>query len=348
MIIAGVMSGSSLDGLDVALVRFDDSNQDWLLLETYARDYTEAWVDRLRNYYELSAPAYVRLKYDYSHLIGDMLQQVLGRSSYEVDYISFHGHTLMHHPELGFTEQIGNGGIIAGITNVPTLVDFRNQDIALGGVGTPLAPLADVELFKGYDYYINLGGIANVTAVDGDQIAAYDLCPCNQVLNHYSLLLGHPYDDGGQMARSGEFIQPVADYFQSFDFWSRPAPKSLDNNWIRTELIPDIPAGSARDILHTYVVWMADCIARQLDIDRSCTMLVTGGGAHNTFFMEQLRLRLAPQGCKIDAVGGDIIDYKEAILMALLAKKYLSDQSNVLSQVTGASRNSIGGALYKI
>jgi len=348
MIIAGVMSGSSLDGLDVALVRFDQEKQDWTLLESHAQEYSEEWVDRLRNYYTLSSTAYVQLKYDYSHLIGSLLREILDRSAYEVDYISFHGHTLLHHPEKGFTEQIGNGGIIASLTSLPTLVDFRNQDIALGGVGTPLAPLVDRELFKGFDYYLNLGGIANVTNIVDGNITAYDLCPCNQVLNYYSLQVGHPYDDGGQMARSGQYIQSIADYLETFDFWSRPAPKSLDNNWIRTQFIPNIPEGRSQDVLHTYVVWMARCIATQLDIKTECKMLVTGGGAHNTFFMEELRALVSPEGCTIESVDKAIIDYKEAILMALLAKNYLTDQTNVLSQVTGASRDSIGGALYKV
>ena len=351
MVIAGVMSGSSLDGLDVALVdiKVTDGELTWKIIDSFGVEYTPAWVDRLRNYHLLTASEYVRLKYDYSYLIGQTLTVEIKNRNAHVDYISFHGHTLLHHPELGFTEQIGNGGIIAGLTSINTITDFRNQDIAVGGVGTPLAPIVEKELFAGYDYYLNLGGIANITAINSESILAYDICPCNQVLNYFSLRLGHEYDDGGDLARSGSFKDSIQNYLSSISYFDNPAPKSLDNNWIRTEFIKGLPTESDVDTLHTFTNWMAKCIANQIaDTSRMTKMLVTGGGTHNTYFIELLLEELKKQNCSLVMPDKDIIDNKEAVLMSLLGYKYLHGETNVLCSVTGASRDSIGGAMYKV
>lgn len=346
MIIAGVMSGSSLDGLDIAIVEFVDS--EWSIIDTIALPYSPIWEDRLRKYYSLSALEYIAFKYDYAHYIGQELKSAFIKSQNKVDYISFHGHTLVHDPSAGYTEQIGNGGIIAGITGISTLTDFRSQDVALGGVGTPLAPFFDVNYVEGYTYYLNLGGIANITSLAAGSIAAYDICPCNQVLNYYSNILGFPYDNGGEIASNGKYCQDISDYFSSYTYFEKPAPKSLDNNWIREVFIDGIPEGSPEDTLHTYCVWMANCISEQIKSDSKSKLYSTGGGSLNTFFMSQLRGALEKKNCELIVPNREMIDFKEAILMAALAKNYLDGKTNVLSEVTGASRDSIGGALYKI
>lgn len=340
------MSGSSLDGLDIALVEF--RNNEWSICETVGIAYSEEWEERLRSYHKLSASEYISFKYAYSHYIGQLLKSSFIKSDSKVDYISFHGHTLVHNPEQGYTEQIGNGGIIAGVTNTSTLTDFRSQDVALSGVGTPLAPFLEVNYFKGYDYYLNLGGIANITSLIDDTISAYDVCPCNQVLNHYSLILGLPYDKGGSVASSGSFNEDLSNYFSSFEFFKQSPPKSLDNNWIRKEFVDGIPDAIVEDVLHTYCSWMAKCIADQVKLGSTSKMYTSGGGAHNTFFISQLRSALALKNCELVIPSKEMIDYKEAILMAALAKNYLENKPNILSQVTGASRDNIGGALYKV
>lgn len=346
MVIAGVMSGSSLDGLDIAVVKFNDT--EWAIIDTIALPYSQIWEDRLRNYYTLSALEYITLKYEYAHYIGKELKSALFKSQNKVDYISFHGHTLVHNPSAGFTEQIGNGGIIAGITGVSTLTDFRSQDVALGGVGTPLAPFFDVNYVKGYDYYLNLGGIANITSLTGGSISAYDICPCNQVLNYYSNILGFPYDDGGVFASKGEYCHTLSTYFSNFAYFQESPPKSLDNNWIREVFIEGMPVARPEDTLHTYCVWMADCIGGQINSDSKSKLYSTGGGSLNTFFMSQLRKSLNKENCELVVPNREMINYKEALLMATLAKNYLEGKTNVLAEVTGASRNSIGGSLYRV
>lgn len=346
MIIAGVMSGSSLDGLDIAFVEFSEG--DWSIIHVEGLPYSEIWEEKLRGYFRLSAVEYIAFKYKYAHYIGRELKRAIGKSGIKPDFISFHGHTLVHNPNDGYTEQIGNGGIIAGITGISTLTDFRSQDVALGGVGTPLAPYLDSNYLKGYDYYLNLGGIANVTIINDATITAYDICPCNQVLNYYSNLLGLPFDNEGAIASSGKYQANLADYFSQFDYFTLSAPKSLDNNWIREVFIKGVPDASPEDTLHTYCIWMASCIAEQVNHESCSKMYSTGGGSLNTYFMSELKKALANRNCEIVIPSREMIDYKEAVLMAVLAKSYLSDRTNVISEVTGASRDSIGGALYKV
>ena len=349
MVIAGVMSGSSLDGLDIAVVEYS-SNNSWNLLWTHDRAYSHEWVKKLKNYQHLSAVEYIALKCDYSKYIGTLLLEAFSAYGRNVNYISFHGHTLMHLPEKGITEQIGNGGILAALLGIPTITDFRIQDVTKGGVGTPLAPLVELSLFKGHDYYLNLGGIANITLIESDVVThAYDVCPCNQVLNHYSNKLGKAYDEGGSMARRGTKNTDLIDYLSTVSYFRLDTPKSLDNNWIVKEFIPNIPTGKIEDILHTYCNWMAKCIADQMvEKGNTTSLMVTGGGAHNTYFMECLQASLASKNCNLFIPSKEIIDFKEAILMTLMANKYLLGEINVLSNVTGASSDSIGGAMYKV
>jgi len=340
------MSGSSLDGLDVIVVKFKDDK--WTTLDAVNLSYNEEWENKLRNYHLLSAREYISLKYQYSHYIGEMLKGYFKSNQIQPQYLSFHGHTLVHNPSEGYTEQIGNGGVIAGITGIPCITDFRNQDVALGGQGTPLAPFLDTEYLGSYDYFLNLGGIANITVTNSGDTIAYDVCPCNQVLNYYSLKKGKAYDHKGELASQGQFDQDVVEYLSSFPYFSQLPPKSLDNNWIREVFIPGIPTGSPEDILHTYCDWMADRIAEQVKSESHTTLYSTGGGTHNLFFVEKLNSALAQKNCELIIPSKDMIDYKEAILMAALAKNYLEDKANVMSSVTGATRDSIGGALYKV
>lgn len=349
MVVAGVMSGSSLDGLDIAIVEFGPDNE-WKLLWSHDMAYPEEWVMRLKNYRNLSATDYIALVFDYSNYIGQTLKSELGAFTGEINYLSFHGHTLMHLPQKGITEQIGNGGVIAALVNIPTITDFRVQDVAKGGVGTPLAPLVELNLFQGHNYYLNLGGIANITKLTNfGKTIAYDVCPCNQVLNYYSNLAGKAYDEDGNMARSGSKLDGLEAYLDSIPYFSIDGPKSLDNNWILNEVIPNFPEGRVEDVLYTYTNWMARCIAKEVDTQsHSTSLMVSGGGAHNTYFMECLKKELTNRNCELVIPAKEIIDFKEAILMSLMAYKYIKGESNVLSAVTGASLDSIGGALYKV
>jgi anhydro-N-acetylmuramic acid kinase len=346
MIIAGVMSGSSLDGLDVALVRFN--GDEWRVVSTFCSEYTDKWVQRLKDYHLLSASEYIEFKFEYSRYIGEILTSIFDNTEEKIEYISFHGHTLVHKPADGYTEQIGNGGIIAGITGIPTIVDFRTQDVALGGVGTPLVPFLELTYLHGYDYYLNLGGIANITRSRNHEISAYDICPCNQVLNHFSQARGMKYDKDGMMASSGAYIEALDAYFSDHPYFESKPPKSLDNNWIREVFIPGIGKYKIEDILNTYCKWMANSIADQVDMSFDSRLYCTGGGTHNLYFISLLKTALKERKCELVVPSREMIDYKEAILMSALAKHYIDGKHNVLSSITGASKDSIGGAMYKV
>lgn len=340
------MSGSSLDGLDVAIVYFEEGNEKWHIKSTHLIPYSEKWEQKLRNYHLLDAGSYIKLKYDYSHYIGELLFGLLDSSSTQVDCISFHGHTLIHRPENGYTEQIGNGAIVAAKTGVPTMTEFRNYDIALGGQGTPLAPLVDLHLFEGHDYYLNLGGIANITSVTKNSVVAYDICPCNQIFNHYAQLLGHKYDKDGELAKKGNLDKELHITIGKYQYFKDLPPKSLDNNWIRSEFIPSLGRHEHTTILHTYAQWMTSHIVDQVKTKDSSKMMVSGGGAHNTFLIELLKEKLVTVNCELILPSSEIIDFKEAILMAYLAKRYLNKKENILHSVTGAKRSAIVGSLH--
>ncbi len=342
------MSGSSLDGLDVSLIQFDKDIK-WNQLHVNHIAYSQVWEKKLKNYASMSAIEYIAFKAQYSIYIGQLLSDYIKTIFIDIDFISFHGHTIMHLPQQGITEQIGNGGTIAAITNIPTITDFRVQDVALGGTGTPLAPLVEKTLFNGFDYYLNLGGIANITHITHNNIVAYDVCPCNQVLNFFSLKLGKPYDQDGLLARKGNYVDEIPLILNKIPFFCDPPPKSIDNNWIQTDIIPKFIKFSPVDVLHTFCNWIADCISSQVsDTNEPTTLLATGGGAHNIYFIELLTKKLKTKNCSLIKPDKDIIDYKEAILMALLGKYYIEGIPNVLSDVTNSSRDNIGGALYKI
>lgn len=346
MVICGVMSGSSLDGLDIAIVDFQNSDDHWNIIHTYLISYSDEWEQNLRDFHTLDARSYIRFKYDYSHYVGQLINDFLTKINLDVEYISFHGHTLVHSPEKGFTEQIGNGAIIAAKTGIPTFTEFRNYDITLGGQGTPLAPIVDVHLFGGYDYYLNLGGIANITSIDDERITAYDICPCNQVFNYFAQLLDHKYDKDGHLAREGDFDERLHHSIGLHPYFTANSPKSIDNNWVRDVFIPSLGNTSYDSILNTYMEWMTSHIADQIKILSNSRMLVTGGGTHNTYLIELLSEKLQLKNCELVIPTIEIIDYKEAILMAFLAKRYLDRKCNVLHTVTGAERSSISGSLH--
>lgn len=344
MTILGVMSGSSLDGIDVAVVQV--SNNKFDILKAVTLDIDPDLKNRLKNYSEMDSFSYLKLERDWSSYLGHQLKTFISSVDYEIHAIGLHGHTLVHIPDQKLTIQMGNGGVVAAITRIDTVTDFRIQDVLKNGVGTPLVSIIDRNLFTGYDYYLNLGGIVNITHIEDENIIAYDICPGNQVLNHISeQKLGVPYDDGGKVARTGSIVRDLMSKVDLYDYWTETPPKSLDNNWIQNEFISKIDLDNkASDLLHTVTHWIVNNIADQIATDCQ-KILVTGGGAFNLFLIEKLKSRLP----KADIVvpRRDIIEYKESVLMAYLAYKRIKEEPNVLKMVTQADSDTIAGAYYK-
>ena len=253
---------------------------------------------------------------------------------------------MIHEPQNELTKQLGNGGYIASKTGMPVIADFRIQDIAGGGVGTPLVPIAEQALFKGYQHYLNLGGIANVSHASTTEWKAYDVCPCNQVLNFFAEKEGLPYDKDGAIASKGLVHQPRLQQWLQLEYLAKPAPKSLDNNWIKKEWIAELETADLSNevSLCTYVHFIASAIAQRLEkyppTDR---VFVTGGGAYNQYLMETIDAYLKQEVVVAEA---QIIDSKEAILMAYLGYLRYCGLPNILREVTGANMELSAGAIY--
>ena len=344
MYIIGLMSGTSLDGLDIALVRFDSvRNFELLAAETVA--YPQEWVVRLSTLEHANAYEYALANMQLGHYIGQCVNAFRQKHPAQVDLIASHGHTIFHQPHMGLTTQIGDGETIAAETHLQVVSNFRTLDVALGGQGAPLVPIGDRLLFSQHDACLNLGGIANISFEHGSQRIAFDICPCNMALNHLSRQMGHPFDRDGLMAQSGRLDESLLQQMNALDYYRQPAPKSLGKEWFEAEFRP-LLAGDVAVGLRTATEHIAQQISAILRNNSLRTLLATGGGAFNKFLINRMQA-LAPE-CKIEVPPADIVNYKEAIIFALLGYLRVNHEVNTLCSVTGATSNSIGGTLSGI
>jgi anhydro-N-acetylmuramic acid kinase len=353
--IIGLMSGSSLDGLDIALCEFEyiDKGQiDWKIITAKTYEYSPKWQLRLEKLPEQSALIYAKTHSYFGHYMGELVNQFIEETGADPDCIASHGHTIFHYPNQMMTAQIGDGAALATKTGFPVISDFRTHDIALKGEGTPLAPTVDRYLFSEYEFLLNLGGIANVTQQTTEKRIAFDITPCNQILNALAHLLGQEYDDDGKTAASGDMIPALEKLLNTFPFYKNPYPKSLDNQFIINKFLPKVLKfeGSIADKLHTCCKVFGQQIAismNQLKKDKQeSKLLVTGGGAYNSFLIQCIQEQLN-KSINLILPDSIIIEYKEALLMALLGLLRIKNQTNCFSEITGAMQDSIGGAIYQ-
>ncbi len=348
----GLMSGSSLDGVDLACCRFTLSDGKWSfsLEHTDCIPYSSEWQHQLRSARDLDGRGLWHLHTSYGHLLADILSAFIRQHDLagSVDLIASHGHTVFHYPDQGFTTQIGDGAAIAAATGIPVVCDLRSSDVALGGSGAPIVPIGDKLLFPDYPYLLNIGGIANITIKRGDRIIAYDICAANQVLNHYAHQAGHEFDINGHMAANGQVHTSLLEELNNLEYYQKPAPKSLDNGYTTDRILPLIEQYSISldDKLSTYTEHIALQIRAQLVSYASgadARMLVTGGGAFNMYLIERIRYHL---GMEVVVPDSQIVSYKEALVMALIGVLRIRGEANILHTVTGASRDTIAGAVY--
>lgn len=363
--VLGLMSGSSLDGLDMALCSFDvrtakDNSlelEQWTLVDATTAPYSDDWQNRLQQLPQQSALEFAKTHVDFGHYMGSLAQLFLNQIKQQPDCIASHGHTIFHFPDQQFTAQIGDGASLAAKTGCAVINDFRSLDLALGGQGAPLAPLADQWLLPSYDFYLNLGGIANVSCNTGDHFVAFDIGGANQILNALVQPLGLAYDKGGQLAAKGQLNKDLLAQSNRLPYFSQPYPKSLGNDWVQEQQIAsyvqfDCPV---EDKLHTACVQIGQQIAASIQqiiknegIKKSAfKLLTTGGGAFNSFLVkciEQATNAVVP--IKIEVPAPEIINFKEACLIALMGVLRIEQYPNCLASVTGAKKNVIGGALY--
>ncbi|MFN4285357.1 MAG: anhydro-N-acetylmuramic acid kinase [Lacibacter sp.] len=351
----GLMSGSSLDGLDVCFAEFEVLGANWnyriVAADCYA--YNEEWMQRLQQAPSLSARDYMQLHADYGHLLGQMVQQFIAAHelAYKVQLIGSHGHTTFHAPGTRMTHQLGDGAALAATTGIHVVSDLRAVDVALGGQGAPIVPIGEKLLFPEYRFFLNLGGIANIS-VKQDVYCAYDVCPANRVLNLLAQATGAAYDAGGALARQGTVYEPLLQQLNALPYYAQPYPKSLANEFGTHTVYPLIQQVgiSTADALRTMVEHIAQQIQKAVTLHAPAAtgskpqMLITGGGAFNTFLVERIQA-LLPQVTVVipDAA---LVQYKEAMIMALMAVLRWREETNVLHTVTGARRSSVGGAIW--
>jgi len=349
--IAGVMSGTSLDGLDIAVCRFEELSGRWNfeVLSAVTIPYPEAWKIRLSEAYHASGMELAALHTDFGNYVGTCVDQFLKEIDIIPDYVSSHGHTIFHQPDNGFTFQAGNGANIATKTGIDTICDFRTTDVALGGQGAPLVPVGDAHLFGGHRFCLNIGGIANVSFDQNEQRVAFDICPANMVLNYLAQQEGKSYDKDGEIAASGKIIPELLNQLNSFSFYKKSPPKSLGREWFENEFLPAIENErySIADRLRTVTEHIGTQIANSLFLSPGTTMLCTGGGAYNNLLVEVIEEQVSRHGIHVVVPDATIVEFKEAIIFAFLGLLRIHDLPNALASVTGATANAVSGAIYK-
>lgn len=347
MRILGIMSGTSLDGVDLALCDFEEIDQSYhyKILKSTTIPYPKNISFKLSNALDFTGVELAEWDTKLAHFFAECVNNFL-EGEIKPDYIASHGHTIFHAPEQKYTFQMGNGGVLAQLTNIPVICDFRSGDVALGGQGAPLVPAGDAYLFSEYCATINLGGIANVSFqdVNGNR-RGFDICPCNMVLNKLANSFGEPFDDGGKIARKGNLNEDLLIWLNNLAFYKEKGARSLGAEWVNKNIFMYLKDHDAETFMRTFVEHIAIRISNTTNALQGDKILFTGGGVHNSFLMERIQ-ELSNKDCIIP--DHQTVDFKEALLFAFLGFLYIHDKVNILESVTGASRNSIGGALYKV
>jgi anhydro-N-acetylmuramic acid kinase len=352
--IIGIMSGSSLDGLDMALCCFDEVNGKfvWDIMKAQTISFPEPIILTLKDAPNTSGFDLMKLDADFGKYIGIEIRKWVSDYNLYADYIASHGHTVFHEPAKGFTTQIGSGAHIAFETGIDTITSFRNADIAAGGQGAPFAPAADKNLFQGYSAWLNLGGIANISILtENGQWHAWDIGPCNQTLNALSQLAGKPYDEDGTLASTGKINESIVRSLLEMFPFNEGKPFGLSNAIVQSTWIKYLLASKEQpaDLLAS----VSEAIARLVLVHltafliKNATVLVTGGGSHNLYLMDRIKSLSKTFDISIELPSKQIIDYKECLLMAYLGYLTIEGISYGISDVTGAEADTIGGALFK-
>ncbi|WP_115818637.1 anhydro-N-acetylmuramic acid kinase [Winogradskyella eximia] len=346
--VLGIMSGTSLDGIDIINVNFS-YNKHWSfkILNAETIEYSTQWKSTLSQLVTMPMDQLEILDSNYSEYLASVILDFINNNSIKsIDFIASHGHTALHQPENGLTYQIGNQQLLANKLNQKVICDFRVQDVALGGQGAPLVPIGDRLLFSDYEFCLNLGGFANISYELNNERIAFDICPVNIVLNHYVSKLGLNYDDKGDIASTGNINQNLLFQLNKLNYYNEAPPKSLGLEWVDLNIFPLIDSFYLKmeDILRTFVEHIAIQISKVL-IKSDTKVLVTGGGVFNEFLMNRIR-----NFSKSEVIipTREIIEYKEALIFGLLGVLKDRNEVNCLKSVTGAKRDHSSGVIYTV
>jgi anhydro-N-acetylmuramic acid kinase len=356
------MAGTSQDGVDFAAVIFHkvDQKLKWEVAHCLTEPYSEEWSARLSNSIASKGEELAKLHTDYGHLLGLTLRKFILETGFAPEFVASHGATVFHQPGRHFTFQLGCGETTVSHLEVPLICNFRPRDVALGGEGAPLVPTGEKELFSDFDIFLNLGGIANISlhnlqrfcvtswrqkAVD---ILGWDIAACNMTLNYLAQKLGQPYDKDGDLARKGSCNLELLKKLDELPYYSLIPPKTLGREWVNSEILPLLEKIPIIDSLHTYILHFVDVMRKELEkfAIRDSRILVTGGGAFNSFLIERLGAELKPLNIELVVPAPDIVAYKEAIIFAYLGLAQLQRIPNTIATVTGAKRSCISGSLH--
>jgi anhydro-N-acetylmuramic acid kinase len=350
--VIGLMSGTSLDGLDLAYCHISKTLDRWEygIEQTKSVVYTSEMKEKLKKSIFLSADELLIFNNTYGQWLGEQVKIFIKENDLHVDFIASHGHTTHHQPENGLTYQIGSGQHLANESACKVVCDFRSNDVALGGEGAPLVPIGDLLFFGKYDFCLNLGGIANVSFEYEGKRIAYDIGLANMILNHITQKIGLTYDDNGRLASKGSINNDMLEGLNQLSYYKLPFPKSTGYEWFVEKVVPVIDAtkDTTENLLHTAVHHICEQVALQIKKNATkdqSTLFVTGGGALNQFMMELLQSKLAPT-VSLVIPSKKLIEYKEALIFALMGILRIEQEINVLKTVTGASEDSSSGVVY--
>ena len=348
--VIGMMSGTSVDGLDIAYCEFrtnDWKSFDFDIKESSTISYPASLKTPLIDSIYLDAISLLDLDIRLGEWMGNQVKLFIDQNSIDTCLIASHGHTVFHQPEKGFTLQIGNGQKIHQITRFPVAYDFRSLDIAFGGQGAPLVPIGDELLFGQYEYCLNIGGFANISFHNGDR-KAFDIGAVNIVLNALTSLLEMPYDNDGKIARKGSEIPELSKALNEIEYYQKPFPKSIGKEWVEENvqsiIRPFQNSFSTENIITTYTNHIGKIIAQSIQelSARNGSVLATGGGVHNGYLMEIIQDHCS---LKIEKPDTELIDFKEAAVFGLMGLLRCNDQINCLKSVTGAFEDTSGGII---
>lgn len=352
MKVLGIMSGTSMDGVDLCLTELEYNNNQWnyRIVCSETVPFQEKWRVRLSQLRYQNSEVFVKTDIFFGRYLGELANAFLEKNGEKADLISSHGHTVFHDPAGWVTTQAGDGPTLHAVTGIPVVSNFRRADVALGGQGAPLVGMGDELLFAEYDMCLNLGGFANISALHNGQRVAFDVSPCNIILNRLARDRGKKYDEGGEIAEAGEIIYPLLNDLNAIPYYSKHFPKSLGREWINKEfwyIVREFDTETLENRMKTLVMHIAQQVSEAINQLKGnngsgCRVLVTGGGAHNHCLVDHLR---SETDASIIVPDAQLVDYKEALVFALLGAMRVKNMNNTQNSATGASRPVIAGSL---
>ena len=343
----GLMSGTSLDGLDICYASFEkntiQNTWKYSIINAETIQYSKNWENKLRDSFKISAPDLMELHSEYGFYLGECVQNFISKNNLnKIDVIASHGHTVFHQPKLKYTLQIGDGRAIKILNQFPVVYDFRSQDVLMGGNGAPLVPIGDSLLFSDYDACINIGGFSNISFNKNGERIAFDICPVNIVLNKLAEQLGEKYDKDGEFAKQGKVDQEILKYLNNLEFYKKNPPKSLGVEWVNSEIFPILQSLEPKDAIATFTIHAAEEIAKTATENNLKNLFFTGGGSFNKYLLEQIK---AKTSVEIIVPNEETINYKEALIFAFMGVLRINNTNNVLSSATGSSADHCSGLL---